>query len=302
MRHRFLMPVNALLSSQLAWSDENNPLDSDTTMNDRIPISRMPVLRPLFQSTAPVISVRHPDATDNKFGFEGGSVVKVEGTYHLFTSEMVENPMWVKMRLARWVSDDKVTWKRADTIRTSSGDFTGNDPRASLWSPMVVWDPNEDRWNLFYVAYNAAPSTPEQMRLNMNGKIVRSVSEALGREGITGPFTDTAIVLDSESPDEWEGLQGTDSFYPYQAGDTWHAFYGSAKTERTPVEHWLVGYAKSESPSIAGPRKRQSERNPSTLEKTFIENPVVTKIAGGYLVIYAILKPNAVGFVELKIE
>ena len=256
----------------------------------------MPILRPVFQSPAPVITVRHPDAAGNKFGFEGGSVVKVGGTYHLFTSEMVDDPMWVKMRLAHWVSDDKSTWKRAATIRTSSGDFTGKDPRAALWSPMVVWDSQADRWNLFYVAYNAAPSTPEQMRLNMNGKIVRSVSETSGREGIHGPFTDVGIVLDSENPDAWEGLQGTDSFYPYQVGDAWHAFYGSARTEKKPVEHWLVGYAKSESTSIAGPWKRQSDRNPSTLEKKFIENPIVTKVAGGYLVIYAIFKPNAFGW------
>lgn len=265
-------------------------------MNGNTPSAKTPTLRPVFQSAAPVITVRHPDAAGNKFGFEGGSVVKVGGTYHLFTSEMADNPVWVKMRLAHWVSDDKFTWKRAGTIRESSGDFTGEDPRAALWSPMVTWDPDAGRWNLFHVAYNSAPSTPEQMRLNMNGKIVRNVSEAGGREGISGPFTDVGIVLDSENPDDWEGLQGTASFYPYQVGGGWHAFYGSAKTEQRPIGHWLVGHAKSESSSIAGPWKRQSERNPSPLEKTFIENPIVTQVAGGYLVIYAILQPNAFGW------
>lgn len=264
------------------------------------PESRTPELRFLFQTPAPVITVRHPDAAGNKFGFEGGSAVKVAGTYHLFTSEMVDNPMWVKMSLTRWVSEDRVTWKRADTIRTSSGDFTGTDPRAALWSPMVVWDPGEDRWNLFYVAYHAAPSTPEEMRLNMHGRIVRSVSETRGRDGIEGPFTDVGIILNPDGADDWEGLQGTDSFYPYQVGDVWHAFYGSCKTETKPPLHWLVGYAKSERPSIAGPWKRQSHRNPSTLEDRFIENPVVTKIAGGYLVIYAIQKPSAFGWAFSK--
>jgi hypothetical protein len=67
-----------------------------------------------------------------------------------------------------------------------------------------------------------------------------------------------------------------------------------------PIQHWLVGYAKSESNSIAGPWKRQSDRNPSKLETKFIENPVVTKIAGGYLVIYAILKPNTFGWAFSK--
>ena len=246
----------------------------------------LPTLRLIYQHPTPVITVNHPEAENNKFGFEGGTVVKVGDIYHLFTSEMIDNPIWVKMRLAHWVSTDKIIWKRAATIRTSSGDFTGNDPRAALWSPMVVWDEADNRWNLFYVAYNSEPYTPGQMRLNMNGKIFRSVSEIAGKEGINGAFIDKGIVLQSDSVDAWEGLQGTDSFYPYQVDNKWYAFYGSAKTEKMPIEHWLVGYAKSKSTSIAGPWKRCSEINPSKIEKTFIENPIVTKIAGGYIVIY----------------
>jgi len=255
-----------------------------------------PTLKLIYQHPTPVITVHHPDAENNKFGFEGGTVLKVGNTYHLFTSEMIDNPMWVKMRLAHWVSSDKITWKRAATIRTSTGDFTGNDPRAALWSPMVVWDAAENRWNLFYVAYNSAPCTPDQMRLNMNGKIFRSVSETTGKEGINGAFIDKGIVLQSDSVDSWEGLQGTDSFYPYLVDNKWYAFYGSANTEKMPIEHWLVGYAKSKSSSIAGPWKRCSEINPSKIEKTFIENPIVTKIKSGYLVIYDNLTADGMGW------
>ncbi|MEJ2082238.1 MAG: hypothetical protein P8Y94_08700, partial [Acidobacteriota bacterium] len=49
---------------------------------------------------APVLSVRTPDAQGNRYGFEGGRVVKLEDGYHLFTSEMAGDPVWVKMRLA----------------------------------------------------------------------------------------------------------------------------------------------------------------------------------------------------------
>jgi hypothetical protein len=67
-----------------------------------------------------------------------------------------------------------------------------------------------------------------------------------------------------------------------------------------PIEHWLVGYAQSKSSSIAGPWKRCSEINPSKIEKTFIENPIVTKIAGGYIVIYDNLVSDAMGWAFSK--
>ena len=52
----------------------------------------------------PVLTIKSRGAEGNKYGFEGGRVLKLNGTYHLFTSEMVGDPHWVKMRLAHWVS------------------------------------------------------------------------------------------------------------------------------------------------------------------------------------------------------
>src|SRR6478672_6164680 len=60
----------------------------------------------------PVITTRSPGAEGNRFGFEGGRVVKVNGVYHLFTSEMVDDPIWVRMRLGYWTSRDKTSWTR----------------------------------------------------------------------------------------------------------------------------------------------------------------------------------------------
>jgi hypothetical protein len=67
----------------------------------------------------------------------------VGDTYHLLTIEMVSDPMWVKTRFGHWTSRDRVSWTRLATVRESSGEFQGKDPRAALWSPLVVWDAGE---------------------------------------------------------------------------------------------------------------------------------------------------------------
>ncbi|HKS72639.1 MAG TPA: hypothetical protein VJQ82_05535, partial [Terriglobales bacterium] len=105
------------------------------------------------------------------------------GTYHLFTSEMIGDPHWVKMRLARWTSPDCFHWTRVSTLKESSGSFTGKDQRAALWSPLPVFDPKENRWNLFYVAYQAAPDTDREWLTNHEGRIWRAISEVAGTNG-----------------------------------------------------------------------------------------------------------------------
>ena len=59
----------------------------------------------------PVIDSDHPDCKDNKYGFEGGSVVKLEGVYHLFATEMAGDPFWVRMRIVHWTSPNGIEWK-----------------------------------------------------------------------------------------------------------------------------------------------------------------------------------------------
>lgn len=128
----------------------------------------------------PVLTIRTPGAEGNKHGFEGGSVLKIHGTYHLFTSEMVGDPEWVKMKLGHWVSRDAIHWRRRGTVFESSGNYTGEDPRSSLWAPMPVFNAEENRWNLFYVAYRGAPNTPKQWLNNYEGQIWRAVSRTSG--------------------------------------------------------------------------------------------------------------------------
>ncbi|MDX2153062.1 MAG: hypothetical protein SFV54_20125 [Bryobacteraceae bacterium] len=257
-------------------------------------------LEVVSQDAKPVLSVRHPDARGNRFGFEGGRVVKVGGAYHLFTSEMVSLPIWAKMRLGHWTSRDGRGWKRVGTLYESSGDCTGADPRGALWSPIPVFDELERRWNLFYVAYRCKPNTKEQFLSNHDGEIWRAVSQKDGEAGIGGPYKDVGVVM-RRGPDSlsWEGLQGTDSFFPYRVGDRWYAMYGSARTEKLPIEHWLVGLATA--PSVGGPWRRVREHSPLGIERRFIENPMVSSLpGGGYLCVYDSEAADSIGYAVSK--
>lgn len=245
---------------------------------------------------SPLLTVRSDGGHGNKYGFEGGRVLKIKGTYHLFTSEMVGDPHWVKMKLAHWTSQDRIHWKRLATVAESSGDFTGKDQRAALWSPLPVFDPKEQRWNLFYVAYQAAPDTSQQWLTNNEGRVWRAVSTVKGEDGVGGPYQDVGVILQrGKDSDLWEGLQGTDSFFPYQVGDRWYAFYGSAHTERLPISLWQVGLASA--PDIGGPWTRCTSLNPSKIENRFVENPIATRLNDGtYAAVYDTDAPNAIGY------
>lgn len=244
----------------------------------------------------PILTIHSPGSEGNKYGFEGGRVLKIKGTYHLFTSEMVGDPHWVKMRLAHWTSPDRIHWTRLATLRESSGDFTGKDTRAALWSPLPVFDPKSDRWNLFYVAYQAKPDTSQQWLTNHEGRIWRAVSTAPEEDGIGGPYEDVGIILErGKDSDVWEGLQGTDSFFPYQVGDRWYAFYGSAHTEKLPLSLWQVGLA--EAASLDGTWLRRTDLNPLKVEPRFIENPIASQLDDGtYLAVYDVDVANAIGY------
>ncbi len=257
---------------------------------------REPRLRLVSQRATPVLTRSHSEADDNRYGFEGGRVVKLGSTYHLFTSEMAGDPIWVRMKLGYWRSGDGLAWTRVATLFSSSGEFRGQDRRAALWSPLPVLDVAEDRWNLFYVAYRSAPSKGGRFLLNYEGQIWRAVSQTPGSAGIGGPYRDVGVMLEpGPDSDAWEGLQGTDSFFPYQVGGEWRALYGSAWSQVHPIEYWKVGLASA--PAIGGPWKRNSELNPLGIERVFIENPIVEPLpGGGYLCVYDCNVPDAIGY------
>jgi hypothetical protein len=248
------------------------------------------------QHPTPVITTRTSGAEGIRYGYEGGRVVKVGDLYHLFTSEMAGDPIWVKMRFGHWTSRDRVAWTRVATVRESSGEFAGQDPRAALWSPLPVWDPGEARWNLFYVAYRSKPSEGTRFLLNHDGEIWRAVSRTKGKDGIAGPFDDVGVVLKPGRDSlPWEGLQGTDSFFPWPVDGRWRALYGSAWSQTKPIRHWLVGPAEAD--TLAGPWRRVREKNPAPIEDRFIENPIVSEApGGGFVAVYDSEGADAVGW------
>ncbi len=99
----------------------------------------------------------------------------------------------------------------------------------------------------------------------------------------------------------WEGLQGSDSFHIYRAGNHWTAFCGSAQTQSIPKPNlafakWNVGLAEAD--SIGGTWTRRKEGNPVF---TNAENPVVTRLPSGrYVAIFDALcdKPLFIGYAD----
>jgi hypothetical protein len=138
---------------------------------------------------------------------------------------------------------------------------------------MPIFERSQDRWDLFYVAYDTGGAT--------GGRIWRATSTIRGRGGIGGPYKDAGIILQPDAQSQaWEGAQGTDSFFPYRVKGGWLAFYGSHGGK----PGWQVGLA--EAPSLAGPWKRREDGNPLPIEPVFIENPVVTRIGELYVAVY----------------
>lgn len=237
----------------------------------------------LSGNDGPVLTKEAIGAEDNKYGFEGGTVIKLKDGYHLFSSEMAGDPRWVKMKLAHWLSPDGEQWNRISTIRESSGDFTGKDPRASIWSPMPIFNKKKNNWELYYIGYKSQPDSGGMWLSNYQGRVYRAVSKSIGINGIDGPYEDTGMIMEpGKESDPFEGLQGDDSFFPYEAGGKYYAFYGSAQTQKMPCKLWQVGLASATNP--AGPWKRCSELNPVDLGISFTENPVVTKLSNGLFV------------------
>jgi hypothetical protein len=234
----------------------------------------------------PVIKKGDKGTEDNRYGFEGGRVMKIDNMYQMFVAEMVDTPRCTKMKLAHWKSQNGIDWKRVSTLYESSGDYSGTDPRAALWSPMPFYNKEEGRWNMFYVAYKSKPNNDTAFFVNHEGRIWRAVSKTPGEQGYGGPYQDVGIVLEpGKDSDSWEGLQGVDSYFIYEANKKFYAFYGTASTQKKPIDFWGAGLASA--PSMAGPWKRCTELNPIDAKTNFFENAIVTNLDDGtYLAIF----------------
>jgi hypothetical protein len=282
----------------LCWLDGAAAQAEEAIQPSPLPECRT-TLRILEQPADPALKRGDPGTENIRYGIEGGCVIKQDGIYHLFTSEIVGEPRIVKMKLGHWTSSDRLHWTRQSTCYESSADRTGSDPRASLWAPMAIFDERERCWNLFYVAYRSKPNDKTGWYDCYDGRIYRALSNVTGREGIGGPYKDVGVVLEPDAQSQaWEGLQGVDSFFPYETTGKWLGFYGSAQTQKPmnpTYPKWCVGLA--ESPTLAGPWTRRPEGNPVLFETHFVENPVVTRLTSGrYVAVFVITQ--AIGYAD----
>jgi len=250
------------------------------------------------QSTgSPLIVKGQPGTEGNKYGFEGGRMVKISGTYHWITTEMVGDPKWVVTKLAYWTSTDGKQWTRVRTLAEGTGDFTGKDERSSVWGPQMIFNETDNRWEMFYVLYRGRPNEHGMFYSNYDGRIMRSVSTVPGMEGVGGPYKDSGVIMSMQDKKvavaPWEGLQGVDAFFPYKVGGQWYAFHNTGAHDKTTptCKPWRLGIARSESNTLDGPWKRLWVNTPVPFDPNAgQENAIVDRLKSGrYIVMFDVV-------------
>lgn len=193
------------------------------------------------------IDSTHKDCKDIQFGFEGGDLKKIDGVYHLFTSERQAEPVTINNRLAHWQSKDSKNWERVSSLFQFDLDTSGNIPNSCLYNPKLVFSEVEKSWYLFYIQFKSNPSLKNGWHKRYDGQVMLSKSAVLGKNGIGGPYNKGQVVFKIGKENTWEGLQGITGFSPYEVNGKWYALYGSANTEEKPCKHWRLGLATASS-------------------------------------------------------
>jgi len=265
--------------------------------------------KPLFEiiggENQPVIDEGFSGTEGIQGGFEGGRVVKVGDTYHMFPTERAgekEIEMYydrVKTKIGHWTSKDAIHWKRESTILQASGTYAiteddnpMNDRRAAIWSYMPVFNEKANKWYGYYLAY----TVHKEIQPNHSfGRIWRCESTVEGIHGISGPYEDKGIIMEPGLDSQpWEGRQGVASFFPYKVGDKYFGFYSGAYPFSSWADYpkksgkgWFVALAESN--SLEGPwqRKNKGLEPIQSIHPTFVENPIVSQLPNGlYIAVF----------------
>lgn len=253
----------------------------------------------------PVIDEGMPGTETIQGGFEGGQMIKLGDTYHMFPTERAGEAGQpakydrIKTRIGHWTSKDAINWERQSTLYQSSGTYAVshydnpmNDRRAAIWSYMPIFNKKKNRWQGHYLAYTCDSVVAPNHSF---GRIWRCESEVEGIEGIGGPYRDCGIVIEPGLDSQlWEGRQGVASFFPYRVGDKWYGFISGAYPYLTKADypfggkptHWYVGLAEAE--DLEGPWTRMNDINPITsIHPRFVENPIVSQLPNGiYIAVF----------------
>ena len=285
-------------------------------------IATCPVVRVVHQSPHDLIN--RTIQPDNKYGLEDGIVVRAEsGDLVMIGAEMFSDPKWVKMRLGVWRSQNGMIWQRRRTLRESSGLTDGTDKHAASWGPFLLRDPTTKRWVLSYVGYRSGGHNYSGWLTNFEGTIYFAEAAEPGDAGLDSDFGDSGDWRSTDrvllSPDSFpsgtwypcQGLQGTDSMYPYQLADgSFAALIGTSHQEAgwqpsQPGEgKWPVSLALA--PTLQGPWTRHNPFDPSHPEEApclnltngHTENPIVSPLPSGtgYLAVHDWLDREGEGF------
>jgi hypothetical protein len=265
--------------------------------------------KPLFEiisgENKPVIDEGMSGTEGIQGGFEGGRVVKVGDTYHMFPTERAGEKGVdyyydrVKTRIGHWTSKDAIHWKRESTIYQASGTYAVteddnpmNDRRAAIWSYMPVFNEKANKWYGYYLAYTVSKEIEPNHSF---GRIWRCESTVEGINGIGGPYKDMGIIMEPGLDSQpWEGRQGVASFFPYQVGDKYFGFYSGAYPFNSWADYpkksgkgWFVALAESK--SLEGPWTRMNKglEPIKTMHPQFVENPIVSQLPNGlYIAIF----------------
>jgi hypothetical protein len=265
--------------------------------------------KPLFEiiggENKPVIDEGMSGTEGIQGGFEGGRVVKVGDTYHMFPTERAGEKGVdyyydrVKTRIGHWTSKDAITWKRESTIYQASGTYAiteddnpMNDRRAAIWSYMPVFNEKANKWYGYYLAYTVSKTIEPNHSF---GRIWRCESTVEGINGIGGPYKDMGIIMEPGLDSQpWEGRQGVASFFPYKVGDKYFGFYSGAYPFNSWADYpkksgkgWFVALAESK--SLEGPWLRMNKglEPIKSMHPTFVENPIVSQLPNGmYIAIF----------------
>lgn len=265
--------------------------------------------KPLFEivggENKAVIDEGMPGTEGIQGGFEGGRVVKVGDTYHMFPTERAGEKgieMYydrVKTKIGHWTSKDAIHWKRESTIYQASGTYAiteddnpMNDRRGAIWSYMPVFSEKANKWYGYYLAY----TVHKEIQPNHSfGRIWRCESTVEGINGIGGPYKDMGIIMEPGLDSQpWEGRQGVASFFPYKVGDKYFGFYSGAYPFESWADYpkksgkgWFVALAESN--SLEGPWTRLNKglEPIKTIHPQFVENPIVSQLPNGlYIAVF----------------
>ena len=265
--------------------------------------------KPLFEiiggENKPVIDEGMSGTEGIQGGFEGGRVVKVGDTYHMFPTERAGEKGVdyyydrVKTKIGHWTSKDAISWKRESTIYQASGTYAVteddnpmNDRRAAIWSYMPVFNEKANKWYGYYLAYTVSKEIEPNHSF---GRIWRCESTVEGINGIGGPYKDMGIIMEPGLDSQpWEGRQGVASFFPYKVGDKYFGFYSGAYPFNSWADYpkksgkgWFVALAESK--SLEGPWQRMNKglEPIKTMHPQFVENPIVSQLPNGmYIAIF----------------